>query len=138
MADPEVTVGVDEVEALLESLEELLDLFDEEPMGATYYPFKAAELIELYGRMATGDRPDDAPVPLSEWGERFAGRVDRQLDESGIADARRPGGFAQVERTLWGRGAELTGDDDVTFRAHMADSREKGAALVSALSSALR
>ncbi|WP_329279551.1 hypothetical protein [Streptomyces sp. NBC_00691] len=137
MADPGAAVGLDEVEALLESLEELLDLFDEEPMGSTYYPFKAAELIELHGRMATGDLPDDAPVPLAEWVDRFAKHVDWQLDKSGI-DLGRPDYFAHLERTLRESGRDSDADGEREFAERIAECREKSAEYLSALNSALR
>ncbi|MFD3332296.1 hypothetical protein ACFWV1_06530 [Streptomyces sp. NPDC058700] len=137
MADPGVVVGLDRVEVLVGFLEELLDLFAEEPVGSTYYPFKAAELIELHGRMAMGDLPDDAPVPLSEWVDRFAGHVDWQLGRSGV-DLGRPDHFARLERMLRDLGPGLTGSDDVDFRQRVREAREKSAEYVSALSSALR
>ncbi|MET9537549.1 hypothetical protein ABZY16_08610 [Streptomyces sp. NPDC006553] len=137
MADPGVAVGLDEVDALLESLEELLDLFDEEPMGSTYYPFKAAELIELHGRMATGDLPDDAPVPLSEWVDRFAKHVDWQLEKSGI-DLGRPDYFAHLERTLREPGQDSGANGGPEFVERIMECREKSAEYLSALNSALR
>ncbi|MFG2838384.1 hypothetical protein ACGFYE_25640 [Streptomyces zaomyceticus] len=132
LADPGAVVGLDEIEALLESLEELLDLFGEEPTGSAYYPFKAAELIELYGRSATGDLPDDAPVPLAEWVDRFAGHVDRRLAVGGV-DLGRPRYFGELERSLRGREPGLTGRDDAGFRAFVVECRSYGAEYVSAL-----
>ncbi|MFH9726772.1 hypothetical protein ACH4M4_27970 [Streptomyces sp. NPDC017254] len=132
LAAPDAVVGLDEIEALLESLEELLDLFDEEPTGSTYYPFKAAELIELYGRSATGDLPDDAPVPLAEWCDRFAGHVDRQLDTSGV-DLGRPRYFGELERSLRERAPGLVGRDGAGFRAFLVECGSHGAEYVSAL-----
>ncbi|MFE6713053.1 hypothetical protein [Streptomyces sp. NPDC057695] len=137
MADPTSDVGIGEVDSLLESLEELLDLFDEEPMGNTYYPFKAAELIELHGRMATGDLPDDAPVPLSEWVDRFAKHVDWQLEKSGI-DLGRPDYFAHLERTLRESDRISGANDGGGFADRMVVCRERSAEYISALSSALR
>ncbi|WP_406133688.1 hypothetical protein [Streptomyces zaomyceticus] len=132
LADPDAVVGLDEIEALLESLEELLDLFDEEPTGSTYYPFKAAELIESYGRSAMGDLPDDAPVPLAEWVDRFAGHVDRRLGIGGV-DLGRPRWFGELERSLRERERGLTGRNDAGFRAFVVECRSHGAAYVSAL-----
>ncbi|MER5312913.1 hypothetical protein ABT034_34655 [Streptomyces sp. NPDC002773] len=136
MADPGVAVSLDDVEELTDSLEELLDLFEDEPMGSAYYPFKAAELVELYCRMATGDLPDDAPVPLAEWVDRFAGHVDWQLDKSGI-DLGRPKYFAELELELRSGQAGLTGHEDSNFREFMESSRDIGSRYVSALRSAL-
>ncbi|MDO0914312.1 hypothetical protein QQM39_26825 [Streptomyces sp. DT2A-34] len=137
MEDLSVPVGIDEVEEVQDSLGELLDLFDEEPMGSTYYPFKAAELIELHCRMATGDLPDDAPVPLAEWVDRFAGHVDWQLEKSGV-DLGRPKHFSGLERSLREKQSSLTGRDNSSFREFIEDSREVGIQYVSALNSALR
>ncbi|WP_455351366.1 hypothetical protein [Streptomyces sp. SYSU K217416] len=103
-------LGISEIRVILDSLGELLDLFVEEPMGEAYYPFKAAELIELHCRMATGDLPDDAPVPLSEWVDRFAGHVDWQLERSGV-DLGRPRCFSGLERTIRVGQNRLTGRD---------------------------
>ncbi|MFV2119171.1 hypothetical protein ACE14D_12285 [Streptomyces sp. Act-28] len=137
LRDPETPLGTDELERLLEVLGELLDLWDEEPMGDTYYPFKTAELIELYCRMATGDLPDDAPVPLAEWVERFAGHVDWQLAKSGV-DLGRPHYFTSLEESLQSAEAELTGQDGPQFREFLERCRDTGEQYVSALNSALR
>ncbi|MEU9450636.1 hypothetical protein [Streptomyces sp. NPDC048277] len=58
--DESSPVRIDDVASLLECIGNLLDLWDEDPMASTYYPYKAAELIELHGRMVTGDLSDNA------------------------------------------------------------------------------
>jgi hypothetical protein len=93
---PVESVGLKEIQRIREALDGLLDLWDEKPMGATYYLYKAAELIELHCRMATGDLRDDAPVPLSEWIDRFAEHMDWQLARSGI-NLGRPDYFRNLE-----------------------------------------
>lgn len=60
-------VSIESFSDLLEPIGSLLDLWDEDPVGATYYPYKSAELIELHCRMVTGDLHDNAPVSLDEW-----------------------------------------------------------------------
>src|ERR1700722_10767446 len=52
-------IGPEDIREVRALLDGLLHLWDEEPMGETYYPYKAAELIELHCRMATGDLRDD-------------------------------------------------------------------------------
>lgn len=135
LADPSAAVGAAEPERLLGVLGALLDLFDEEPMGDAYHPFRTAELIELYCRSATGDLPDDAPVPLPEWVERFAGHADRQLAESG-AGLHRPQYFTTPEAGLASAEGALTGRDDTRFRRLLAQDRAAGAEYVGALASA--
>lgn len=71
--DARRSAEVAEIEYMLGSLNEFLDLLGKEPMGSANYPFKAAELIESYCRMVTGEPPDTAPVGLAEW-------VDRPVD----------------------------------------------------------
>ncbi|MFI6107329.1 hypothetical protein [Streptomyces sp. NPDC051310] len=136
LADPQATARVAELERLLKALGDLLDLFGEEPMGHAYYPYKAAELIELYCRSATGDLPDDAPVPLTEWAERFAGHVDRQLAESGV-DLGRPQYFTALEAGTASEERALTGHDDAHFRELLGNARVAGGRYVGALAAAL-
>ena len=77
----------------------LLDLWDEDPVGPAYYPYKSAELIELHCRMVTGDLSDNAPVGLDEWLGRFARHVDWQLNKSRI-DLQSPNFFSELEGSL--------------------------------------
>ncbi|MFF4161008.1 hypothetical protein [Streptomyces sp. NPDC001678] len=125
-----------EITRLLDSVSSLLDLFDEEPMGPDYYPFKAAELIELHCRMVTGDLPDDAPVGLDEWVRRFADHVDWQLDKSGVT-AGGPQHFRSREAQLALRQQQLTGPDGPTLHEVMADAKSVGSLYVEALVTAL-
>ncbi|MET9801472.1 hypothetical protein [Streptomyces sp. NPDC006368] len=106
-------------------------------MGHAYYPYKAAELIELYCRSATGDVPDDASVPLTEWAERFAGHVDRQLAQSG-ADLGGLQYLTALEAGMASGERALTGRDDAHFRELFDSARVAGAHYAGALTSALR
>lgn len=135
-ADETRRMAKDDIARLLEGVSSLLDLFDEEPMGATYYPFKAAELIELHCRMVTGDLSDDAPVSLGEWIRRFANHVDWQLGKSGV-DAGGPQYFSSEEADLKLQQERLTGADDAELREVMTASKNAGTLYVEALAAAL-
>jgi hypothetical protein len=129
-------VGPDEIQMVRGLLDGLLYLWDEEPMGNTYYPYKAAELIELHCRMAVGELRDDAPVPLSEWIGRFAGHVDWQLARSGV-DLGRSDYFRQLEIRFQSDRQQLADSVDTVFEELMAKSKEASLAYVNALVSAL-
>lgn len=128
--------GSDETQVVQGLLDRLLYLWAEEPMGDTYYPYKAAELIELHCRMAIGELRDDAPVPLSEWIGRFAGHVDWQLTRSGV-DLGSGDYFRQLEIRFQGDRQRLAGAPNAVFEELMARSRKASIAYVNALESAL-
>ncbi|MDQ0313395.1 hypothetical protein J2S46_008048 [Kitasatospora herbaricolor] len=122
--------------SLLESIGGLLDLWDEDPPGGAYYPYKAAELIELHCRQVTGDLPDNAPVGLGEWIQRFARHVDWQLERSG-SNLEAPHFFAALEESLEVKANQLSGADETAFHMAMEASREAAARYLGALRSAL-
>jgi hypothetical protein len=129
-------VGPDEIQMVRDLLDGLLYLWDEEPMGDTYYPYKAAELIELHCRMAIGDLRDDVPVPLSEWIGRFARHVDWRLARSGV-DLGDADYFRQLETRFQGDRQRLAGAACAVFEELMAKSKEASLTYVNALDSAL-
>jgi hypothetical protein len=130
------SVGSEEVQKIRDLLDGLLYLWDEEPMGNTYYPYKAAELIELHCRMAIGDLRDDAPVSLSEWIERFAGHVDWQLAKSGV-DLGEVSYFRHLENRFQSDRRELVNPASSVFEELMTKSKEASLAYVNALTAAL-
>ena len=130
------SVGSEEVQKIRDLLDGLLYLWDEEPMGNIYYPYKAAELIELHCRMAIGDLRDDAPVSLSEWIERFAGHVDWQLAKSGV-DLGEVSYFRHLENRFQNDRRELVNPDSSVFEELMTKSKEASLAYVNALTAAL-
>ena len=135
-SDASRSMSAADVVNLLASVTTLLDLFDEEPMGAMYYPFKSAELIELHCRMATGDLADDAPVGLDEWIARFARHVDWQLRQSGINFAG-PHYFGDLEIKLGLQRDMLTGSEDINKSEILENSKIAGQRYIEALSLAL-
>jgi hypothetical protein len=130
------SVGSEEVQKIRDLLDGLLYLWDEEPMGNIYYPYKAAELIELHCRMAIGDLCDDAPVSLSEWIERFAGHVDWQLAKSGV-DLGEVSYFRHLENRFQNDGWELVNPASSVFEELMTKSKEASLVYVNALTSVL-
>lgn len=130
------SVGSEEVQKIRDLLDGLLYLWDEEPTGNTYYPYKAAELIQLHCRMAIDDLCDDAPVPLSEWIERFAGHVDWQLAESGV-DLGGVSYFRRLEIRFQNDRREFINPVSQVFEELMAKSKEASLAYMNALTSAL-
>ncbi|MFE7572279.1 hypothetical protein ACFU76_35950 [Streptomyces sp. NPDC057539] len=135
-SDEDIAVGIADIEAILQAIAVLLDLFDEEPIGDTYYPFKAAELIELHCRMVTGDLSGSAPVGLSEWIDRFAQHVEWQLKTSGVNRAESEG-FRQIEHGFQLQCSDLLVQDKASFRDSMTESRRAGEQYVAILRSAL-
>ncbi len=129
-------VGLEEIREIRDLLDSLLYLWDEEPIGNTYYPYKAAELIELHCRMAIGDLRDDAPVPLSEWIGRFAGHMDWQLARSGV-DLGDTDYFRSLENRFQDDRRRLADAASPVFEELMAKSKEASLAYVNALTSAL-
>ncbi|MDT0469630.1 hypothetical protein [Streptomyces gibsoniae] len=136
MRDESSAVSIESISNLLECIGSLLDLWDEEPMGSTYYPYKSAELIELHCRMVTRDLPDNAPVGLDEWLGRFARHVDWQMTKSGI-ELEVPQYFTALEESLKAKERQLNGANEAAFHTAMAASREAAPRYVDALRSAL-
>lgn len=100
--------------SIIEHIGAILDLWDEDPTGSAYYPYKAAELIEMNLQVVTGKRSESSPVSLTEWVNRFAGRVDWQLKKSGIV-LDPPQYFTTLEESLRERERLLAGADDEAF-----------------------
>lgn len=136
MRDEPSTVDIEDIRRLLDSLAEILDLLDEEPTGAAYYPFKAAELIELYCRMVTGDLLDNAPVPLEEWVRRYAQHVDWQVAKGGVSFTDDES-FKSLERSLRSMEGRLDGVDEDAFSVAMNASRGASIQYLSTLRQAL-
>jgi hypothetical protein len=136
LRDRSSSVSVDYISDLLDCFGVLLDLWDEDPMGSTYYPYKAAELIELHCHMVTGDLPDNAPVSLDEWLGRFARHVDWQLAKSGV-DLGASEYFAALEETLKAHEQRLDGVDEAAFDAAVQASQAAAGRYVEALRMAL-
>lgn len=131
------SMRVDDFESLRAALADVLDSYDEEPMGDTYYPFKAAELIELHCRMVTGDLSERAPVPLAEWISRFARHVDWQLEKSGVTPPE-PQYFEHQEVAMQSEQLRLTGLGDEIFIEVAERSRRVGSQYRQLLTAALR
>jgi len=136
MYEESSSVSIESFSGLLDPIGSLLDLWDEDPVGPTYYPYKSAELIELHCRMVTGDLPDNAPVSLDEWIGRFARHVDWQLAKSGI-DLQPPRSFSLLEESLKEIERQLDGASEAVFHAAVEASREAANRYIDALRSAL-
>ncbi|MEU2742186.1 hypothetical protein ABZ656_44545 [Streptomyces sp. NPDC007095] len=136
MHDESSLVRIEDIAGLLECVGSLLDLWDEDPMGSTYYPYKAAELIELHCRMVTGNLPDDAPVGLNEWLDRFARHVDWQMVKGGMT-LEAPHYFADLEVSLRTGQQQLDGAHADGFHTAMEASRQAADRYLEALRLAL-
>ncbi|WP_426507307.1 hypothetical protein ACPPVO_54060 [Dactylosporangium sp. McL0621] len=112
LGDPAV---VGELKRRVEGYLDAFDEYEEVPTGVGYYPYECVmQLLRatevLSGRPLAARSFDN----LWEYGERFAGHVDWELERSGVAhDLGQP--FESAERDIWLAHVRLTGADDDAY-----------------------
>lgn len=123
------------VAQLVSRAAEALDLLDETPTGALYYPYQALMLVEMAGQLFLTDETPRL-ARLVEYVGRFAGHVDWQLGTSGILTPSAES-FAARETRLWQHASDLTGRADAAFVSYVEESDELAAAYRHAVTAAL-
>jgi hypothetical protein len=99
----------------------LMESVGEEPAGAEYYPFKAAELIAMSGEfLLTTPRNEKAFELILQWMDRYAGHIDWHMRSSRIWPDR-PGQFPDEETLLRLALSRLTGARDADYAAARAE-----------------
>ncbi|BCJ35393.1 hypothetical protein Athai_28960 [Actinocatenispora thailandica] len=102
----------------------MMNGFGEEPTGASYYPFKTAELLAMSAEFLLGSpRNTKAFALLVEWLDRFARHLDWQMKTSRIWPDR-PGQFTSDEEDLRRAFARLTGSDGKAYAESWRDMSE--------------
>lgn len=136
VTDPGKSVGLSEVQVARDLLGELLDLWEEDPVGSLYYPYDAAVIVEYYCRMAVGDFSDNSPISLAELGDRFAGHVDWELARNNV-NIWGDGYFRDLEIRFQNEMQSVSRVLDSRFESLMEKSKEASTEYVRAIYAAL-